>query len=53
MEKGFIQKCLILVILVVFCSGIIGCGESFSGAGKDVRRVGKGIKTIFVKDGQE
>lgn len=53
MKEGFTKKCLILVILAVFCSGIIGCGETFGGAGKDIRRVGKGIKTIFVKDGQE
>ena len=43
------MKRIVLVILLVsfFLSG---CGETITGAAKDVRRVGKGIKSIFFKD---
>lgn len=27
---------------------LTGCGETIRGAGKDVTRVGRGVKTIFV-----
>ena len=47
------RKCLILALLTLFCISMIGCGETFYGAGKDIRRVGHGIKTIFVRDGSE
>ena len=26
-----------------------GCGETFSGVSKDASRIGKGVKTIFVR----
>ena len=29
---------------------LTGCGETLNGMGKDVKRVGKGVKTIFVRD---
>jgi len=33
------------LLLVLFVSG---CGETIHGVGKDVSRVGRGVKTIFV-----
>ncbi|OGW69074.1 MAG: hypothetical protein A2036_01855 [Omnitrophica bacterium GWA2_50_21] len=33
------------LLLVLFFSG---CGETIHGVGKDVSRVGRGVKTIFV-----
>lgn len=36
-----------LLILVTF---LVGCGETFNGMVKDTKRVGKGIKTVFVRD---
>ncbi len=39
-------------ILVLFCVMLVGCGETVNGIGKDVSRVGKGIKTIFIKDAE-
>ena len=45
------KKSIALVLALIFVSLIIaGCGETFSGMGKDTRRMGKGIKTIFIKD---
>lgn len=35
----------IFFLLVVL---LAGCGETIRGAGKDVSRVGRGVKTIFV-----
>lgn len=40
-----------LVIVVVLLSSLVmaGCGETISGVGKDAGRIGKGVKTIFVR----
>jgi len=27
-----------------------GCGETVSGLGKDARRIGKGVKTVFIRE---
>lgn len=53
MRNNYVRKAIFLIVLALFCSNIIGCGETVSGAGKDIKRVGKGIKTIFVRDGLE
>lgn len=45
------KKSIVLVLALVFASLIMtGCGETFNGISKDVQRVGKGVKTIFVRD---
>lgn len=38
----------IAVVLLVLC--VAGCGETLRGIGRDVQRVGRGVKTIFVSD---
>ena len=50
MGKSYIKSWIILMLLTFFCISIIGCGETIGGAGKDIRRMGKGVKTIFVRD---
>ncbi len=40
---------LIVVILLSFCFTLLGCGETLQGVGKDSRRMGKGVKTIFFR----
>ena len=45
-----LKKCIMLIMLAIFCISVSGCGETLYGVGKDFRRVGKGIKTIFVRD---
>lgn len=47
------KKYTVILILIVFAATLTGCGETVSGVGKDARRIGKGVKTIFVKDGSE
>lgn len=39
------------MLAIFFLTMLAGCGETIGGVGKDVSRIGKGIKTIFVKDG--
>jgi len=38
---------------VVFLALLAGCGSTVRGVKKDVTRVGKGIKTIFVSEDAE
>ncbi|MBL7156784.1 MAG: hypothetical protein ISS92_01340 [Candidatus Omnitrophica bacterium] len=45
------KKYVALLLALIFTTLVItGCGETFSGVGKDTRRIGKGVKTIFVRD---
>jgi len=48
------MKKIVVPVLVLISISLImaGCGETFSGMSKDAQRVGKGIKTIFVRDGE-
>jgi predicted small secreted protein len=44
------MKNIILAILIlVICAALAGCGETISGAGKDVTRMGTGINTFFFR----
>ncbi len=44
------KKILAVAILISFTLTIVGCGETISGATKDIKRMGKGIKTVFIRD---
>ena len=47
------HKELILIISVIMVAlELSGCGETFHGIGKDIKRVGKGVKTIFIRDNE-
>ncbi len=47
------KKNIALVLALLLTSLIIGgCGETFNGISKDAQRVGKGVKTIFVRDAE-
>lgn len=46
------KKFITLLILTVFCAALAGCGETVSGVGKDASRIGKGVKTIFIRDSE-
>lgn len=39
---------LSLAVLTVF---LVGCGETVNGIGKDMSRVGHGVKMIFIREG--
>ncbi|MCQ9207543.1 MAG: hypothetical protein NG740_06670 [Omnitrophica bacterium] len=44
--KKYVGLSLILVLLALV---ITGCGETIGGMSKDINRVKRGIKTIFVR----
>ena len=49
----FCKKLIFSVLLFMLALQLSGCGETFHGVGKDARRVGKGVKTIFIRDGDK
>ncbi|MFH0839505.1 MAG: hypothetical protein V1883_00620 [Candidatus Omnitrophota bacterium] len=46
-----ICKFLLVGIVLLLMAQLVGCGETFTGIGKDIKRVGQGVKTIFLRDG--
>ena len=46
------KKIIVALIFISFTLTIMGCGETISGATKDIKRMGKGIKTVFVRDAE-
>ncbi|MBL7069296.1 MAG: hypothetical protein ISS34_05515 [Candidatus Omnitrophica bacterium] len=47
------MKKIAFLVLIIICVVSIGCGETVSGVGKDAGRIGKGVRTIFIRDGSE
>ena len=49
-NSNSLRKKAILMILIL-ATGLIlgGCGETVSGVGKDVNRMGRGINTFFFR----
>ena len=43
------KKLELFVLLLAVCAGLIGCGETVSGVGKDVNRMGRGVNTFFFR----
>ncbi|MBN1687486.1 MAG: hypothetical protein JW893_00115 [Candidatus Omnitrophica bacterium] len=43
-------KAVLLILLFAFLIELTGCGETVRGMGRDLARVGRGIKTIFISD---
>lgn len=50
--KLFFGRLIFVVFLALIIFQLSGCGETFQGIGKDVTRMGKGVKTIFIRDGE-
>ena len=44
------KKFAALISILIVLSFLAGCGETVHGVVKDTRRVGTGIRTIFVRD---
>jgi predicted small secreted protein len=44
------KKVLALISLFVVAAFLAGCGETVNGAIKDTKRIGSGIKKVFVRD---
>ena len=43
------KKAILLFLLAAISISLIGCGETISGVGKDVNRMGRGINTFFFR----
>lgn len=43
------KKAILFVLLLTVCAALCGCGETISGVGKDVDRMGKGVNTFFFR----
>ena len=43
------KKLVLFLLLVTVCAVLFGCGETFSGVGKDTNRMGRGINTFFFR----
>lgn len=44
---------MLALVLVFFSITIIGCGETINGVSKDAKRISKGIKTVFMREGRQ
>lgn len=47
------KKFFVFSLLAICCIMLSGCGETIGGVGKDASRIGKGVKTIFIKDSSQ
>ena len=43
------KKMFLIALLLTVSLTLIGCGETVSGVGKDVNRMGRGINTFFFR----
>ena len=43
------KRVALAVIVIGLCFGLAGCGETISGVGKDVNRMGRGVSTFFFR----
>lgn len=40
----------LVILILILCATLAGCGETISAAGKDVNRMGRGINTFFFRE---
>ena len=50
--EGRMKKIACITLCLVVTLLLQGCGETFRGIGKDIGRIGRGVKTVFVSDYQ-
>lgn len=48
----FYKKLALGALLAIVLLQLSGCGETVHGIGEDVQRMGKGVKTIFIRDSE-
>ena len=51
-QMQLFKKLLVTAIFLIICCQLYGCGETVQGVKKDAQRMGKGVKTIFIRDGK-
>ena len=44
------KKIFSFVSLIIIVAFLVGCGETVNGAIKDTRRIGSGVKKVFVRE---
>ena len=44
------KRVMVLISLIILVSFLSGCGETVHGAVKDTKRIGQGIRKVFVND---
>ena len=50
--SSYLKKLTIAVFMFIVLLQLSGCGETLHGVGKDWGRMGRGVKTIFVRDSE-
>ena len=48
----FYKRLILAAFVSLLALQLTGCGETFNGIGKDAKRMGKGVKTIFIRDSE-
>lgn len=43
------RKFVLFLLIITACAVLTGCGETVSGVGKDVNRMGRGVSTFFFR----
>ena len=43
------KRLTLFVLLLAICATLFGCGETVSGVGKDVNRMGRGVSTFLFR----
>ena len=43
------KNAIVAILIFTACMALSGCGETISGVGKDVNRMGKGVSTFFFR----
>lgn len=45
------RKALPIIALILLVSFLAGCGETVSGMVRDTKRIGSGVRKVFVREG--
>lgn len=43
------KNAIVVILILMVCVALAGCGETISGVGKDVNRMGRGVSTFFFR----
>jgi len=43
------KRLILFILLLAVSAALLGCGETVSGVGKDVNRMGRGVSTFFFR----
>jgi len=45
------KKIITIMSLLLLVAFLTGCGETITGMCKDTKRIGTGVRTVFIRDG--